>query len=107
MTLFQLSNLPLEAWIMIAPTLLRQFVMALVGSAGLVGAGMASVTRDDAFTAADRMQKWAWTAILAGSGIACLSGFGFLGLIGCVFIGIYFFDVRPQINNILRGNYGW
>ena len=107
MTLLQLSNVTPEMWIMLTPTLLRQFLMSLVGLAGIVGAVMAGVTRDDAFTAADRMQKWAWVAILVVSGIACLSGLGFLGLIGCVFIGVYFFDVRPRINNILRGNYGW
>lgn len=103
----QLHAMPVETWIMIAPTLIRQLLMALVGIAGIVGAVMAGLTRQDAFTAGDRMPKLAWVGILLGSGVACLSALGFLGLIGCVFIGIYFFDVRPQLNNILRGNYGW
>lgn len=103
----QLHDLPLEAWIMLTPTLIRQFLMALVGIAGIAGAVMAGLTRQDAFPAGDRMPKWAWVAILIGSGLACLSGLGFLGLVGCIFIGIYFFDVRPHLNNIIRGSYGW
>lgn len=107
MTLFQLPELTLQNWIILAPTLLRMMLMTLVGIAGFVGAVMAGLTRADAFDAGDRMPKVAWVAILLLSGFACISGFMFLGLIGCVFIGLYFFDVRPQLNNILRGNYGW
>lgn len=92
---------------MLSPTLIRMALMALVGIAGIAGAIMAGLTRQDAFPAADRMPKVAWVVILLVSAFACLSGFGFLGLVGCVFIGVYFFDVRPQINNLLRGNYGW
>lgn len=103
----QLHDLPLEAWIMFSPSILRQFLMALVGVAGIVGAVLAGLTRQDAFPAGDRMNKWAWVAILAGSGLVCLRGLGFLGLIGCIFIGLYFFDVRPHLNNILRGNQSW
>lgn len=107
MTLMQLPELSLQSWIVLAPTLLRVLLMAVVGIAGIVGAVIAGLTRPDAFEAGDRMPKWAWVGILLVSGIACLSGFTFLGFIGCVFIGLYFFDVRPQLNNILNGNYGW
>ena len=107
MTLLQLTDLSLQNWIILAPTMLRMLVMLLVGIAGFVGAVMVGLTRPDAFDAGDRMPKWAWAAILLVSGLACVSGFGLLGLVGCIFIGLYFFDVRPQLNNILRGNYGW
>lgn len=107
MTLMQLPELSLQNWIVLAPTMLRVLLMAVVGIAGIVGAVMAGLTRPDAFEAGDRMPKWAWVGILLGSGIACLSGFPFLGLIGCIFVGLYFFDVRPHLNNIIRGNYGW
>lgn len=107
MTLTQLPELSLESWIVLAPTMLRMLLAALVGLAGIVGAVLAGLTRPDAFEAGDRMPKMAWVAILLFSGIACLSGIPFLALIGCIFIGLYFFDVRPQLNNILRGNYGW
>ncbi len=31
----------------------------------------------------------------------------FMAIIGVVIIGIYWFDVRPQIKDILSGNYQW
>ncbi|MBP3947923.1 DUF2516 family protein [Corynebacterium sp. Marseille-P3884] len=107
MMLLQLPDLTLANWIILAPALLRALLMALVGIAGLAGAVMVGLTRPDAFDAGDRMPKAAWAAILIASGIACLSSVMFLGIIGCVCIGVYFFDVRPQLNNILRGDYGW
>ena len=48
-----------------------------------------------------------WIAILAVSAVALLLGLRFIAWFGAVAVGIYFFDVRPQINNILRGNFGW
>lgn len=107
MNLLNFQDMPLEGLIMISPALLRMLLMFLVGIAGIVGAVMAGLTRQDAFSAGDRMSKVAWVAILLGSALACLSGFAFLGLIGCVFIGIYFFDVRPHLNNIIGGTYNW
>ena len=63
-----------------------------------------------AICAADRQSKWAWLGLLLGSafvssmGLAYLS---FMAIIGVVIIGIYWFDVRPQIKDILSGNYQW
>ncbi|CAB0488548.1 DUF2516 family protein [Corynebacterium diphtheriae] len=74
---------------------------------GVVGAVLVAATRADAFEAADRQNKWVWTALLGGSALALFSGFPFLSWIGIVIIGLYWFDVRPQITNILNGNYGW
>lgn len=107
MTLMNLQNMSLQGWIMLLPSLVQAVLLMAVGVAGIVGAVIAGVTRADAFEAGDRMPKLAWVAILLVSSIACLVGFQFLALIGCIFIGLYFFDVRPQLNNILRGNYGW
>ncbi|EFK55105.1 DUF2516 family protein [Corynebacterium genitalium ATCC 33030] len=107
MTLLNLQNMPLEGWIMLSPALLRSVLMLIVGLAGIAGAVMAGLTRSDAFPAGDRMPKVAWVGILLVSSLACLSGRAFIGLIGCVFIGLYFFDVRPHLKNIIGGNYSW
>ncbi|WP_374724755.1 DUF2516 family protein [Corynebacterium felinum] len=74
---------------------------------GVAGAITALMTRDDAFDAADRKPKLVWVAILIGSAIAVSLNVYFLSWIGIVMIGLYWFDVRPQIRNILNGNYGW
>lgn len=86
------------------------FVQLVIGLGGIVGAIQVLTTRDDAFTAADRQSKWVWAAMLFAGGIAAAGGFNYLSLlaiIGMVVIGIYWFDVRPQIKDILAGNYGW
>lgn len=80
------------------------FVLVLCGLAGAV---MAALTRDDAFEAADRQNKWIWVSILALSSLVLHLNFPFLSWIGIVIIGLYWFDVRPQIKDILSGNYGW
>nr|WP_040421175.1 DUF2516 family protein [Corynebacterium timonense] len=87
--------------------IVRGILFLLVGIAGVVGAATAAATRDDAFDAADRKGKWVWVGILAASSLVCLLQAPFLAWFGAVAIGVYFFDVRPQLNNILRGNYGW
>lgn len=87
------------------PSLLEQLMFLLVAIAGVVGAVMAATTRDDAYEAANRQTKWIWVAILIASAFACLLGLPFLSWIGAIAIGVYFFDVRPHINSILRGDY--
>ncbi|QPK79383.1 DUF2516 family protein [Corynebacterium lizhenjunii] len=78
-----------------------------IALAGLVGAGLAATTRPDAFEAADRKPKWVWVALLVGSAaVLSLPGFTLFSWVGAVIIGIYWFDVRPQISNLLRG-YGY
>ncbi|MFC5089081.1 DUF2516 family protein [Corynebacterium aquatimens] len=92
---------------MLIPELLRLWLLALVGVCGIVGAVQVGLTRADAFPAADRMPKVGWVALLLIASLACLSMRPFFGIIGAVVIGIYFFDVRPHLKNILSGNYGW
>lgn len=41
------------------------------------------------------------------SSFALLLNLPFLSWIGMVIIGLYWWDVRPQIQNILSGNGGW
>lgn len=88
-----------------APLYVERALYVLVGIAGVVGAVLAATTRPDAFDAAGRQSKGAWVAILAVSAGALLFQLPFIAWFGAVAVGIYFFDVRPQINNILRGNY--
>lgn len=74
--------------------------------AAFVGAIMVATTRDDAFTAADRQSKWVWLALLIGSTLVLLVGFiPILPWIAMVITGLYWFDVRPQIKDILAGNW--
>lgn len=80
---------------------------ALISLFGIVGAVLAATTRDDAYDAAGRQGKWAWTGILVLSAIVVFTRMPFLSWIGMVAIGLYWFDVRPQIKDILQGNYGW
>ncbi len=93
--------------IMRIPSYAGQALFVLVGLAAIAGVVMAATTRPDAFDAAGRLSKMGWVAILAVSAVALLLGVRFIAWFGAVAVGIYFFDVRPQINNILRGNFGW
>lgn len=93
--------------IMRIPGLVSWALLVAVGVAGLVGAVLAATTRPDAFEAAGRQSKAAWVAILGVSAFACLVRLPFIAWFGAVAIGIYFFDVRPQVKQILDGNYGW
>lgn len=86
------------------------FIGIAIGIAGLVGAVQVLVTRADAFSAADRMPKAAWAGILFAAGIICvfpIMGLEILKFVGVIMIGLYWFDVRPQLRNILDGNAGW
>lgn len=93
--------------IMSVPGRVQRLLFLLVAIAAVVGAVMAATTRSDAFEAANRQPKMVWVAILAGSALALLLPIPFVAWFAAVAVGIYFFDVRPQITNILRGNYGW
>nr|WP_066529361.1 DUF2516 family protein [Corynebacterium bouchesdurhonense] len=90
---------------MSAPLYVERALYVLAGIAGAVGAVLAAVTRPDAFDAAGRQSKSAWVAILAVSALALLLRLPFIAWFAAVAVGIYYFDVRPQINNLLRGNY--
>ncbi|WP_374725081.1 DUF2516 family protein [Corynebacterium guangdongense] len=86
---------------------LESLLYWLIALAGVVGAVLAATTRDDAYPAAGRQGKWIWVAILVASAFVVFTRFPFLSWAGIVAIGVYFFDVRPQIRNIVSGNYGW
>lgn len=93
--------------IMSAPLYVERALYVLLGVAAVVGGVLAATTRPDAFEAANRQSKTVWVAILAVSAFALFLRLPFIAWFGAVAVGIYFFDVRPQITNILRGNYGW
>ena len=93
--------------IMLIPSRVGVVLMLVVGIAGVAGAVMAGTTRADAFEAANRQSKGAWVGILVLAALACLLRFPFIAWFGAVAIGIYFFDVRPQIQRILGGSYDW
>ncbi|MDO4927950.1 MAG: DUF2516 family protein [Corynebacterium sp.] len=76
-----------------------------IALAGIAGAALCATTRDDAFEVAGRQQKWVWVGLLVGSSVASFLNVPFLSWAGIVVIGIYWFDVRPQIQDLLRGEY--
>lgn len=80
----------------------------LVGVCGVVGAVLALMTREDAFRAGDRMTKMSWVALLAASSAVLIMPIStMLTWIGAVVIGVYWFDVRPQLRDIISGNTQW
>ena len=59
----------------------------------------AAMQRQDAYTAADKLTKPVWLAILGGAGVLCLL-FGVSVLvmtIAAVATGVYLADVRPKL----------
>ncbi len=84
-----------------------QGIYIAIAIAGFIGAFMVATTREDAFEVAGRQSKMIWVALLGVSGFALMLGLPFLTWIGMVIIGLYWWDVRPQIKNILSGNGGW
>ncbi|AGT04384.1 putative membrane protein [Corynebacterium glutamicum MB001] len=85
-------------------------IFAIIGICGFVGAFLAATTREDAFEVADRQKKMVWVAILIASGFV-LTALGpsipILPWVAIIMIGLYWFDVRPQIKSILEGAGGW
>lgn len=84
-----------------------QGIYYVIALAGFIGAFLVATTREDAFEVAGRQSKLIWTALLGVSGFALALELPFLAWIGMVIIGLYWWDVRPQIQNILSGNGGW
>ncbi|MCF4005798.1 DUF2516 family protein [Corynebacterium uropygiale] len=88
-------------------------VQGLVAVAGVVGGVLALMTREDAFPAGDRMPKLAWVAMLFGSAVVIVldvlsrGSIPILPWIGIVIIGVYWFDVRPQLRSLIDGTYGY
>lgn len=93
--------------IMFIPSWAGMALMLVVGIAGIVAAVLVATTRADAFEAANRQSKGAWAGILVLSAAACLLQFPFIAWFGAVAIGIYYFDVRPQIKGLTGDNYNW
>ena len=75
--------------------------------AGAIGAAQIAATREDAFDAAGRKPKWFWFGMVAGSALVMVLGVWLLNIIALVILGVYFFDVRPQIKSILDGSSSW
>lgn len=97
----------------LAIQLIRAGLFLFVALGGLAGFITVLSTRADAFPAADRMPKMAWAGLLAGSTLVCVpaalgqGGTGLFYVVGAIVIGVYWFDVRPNIKDLLAGNSGW
>lgn len=79
----------------------------LIAIAGVAGIVSALIMRPDAFAAGGRQSKVAWLAILVGSSLVVLTQVPFLSWFGMVAIGVYWFDVYPNLRDIVRGNGSW
>lgn len=60
-------------------------------------------TRPDAFIATGKQNKRFWTLILGIPLVLSTLGVGFLQLVGLIAALVYLLDVRPAIDEILRG----
>ena len=83
------------------------YIFRILTLTAIVGAVLAAATREDAFRAGDRQDKWVWVGLLAGSAVAMATGMPFLSWIGAVITGVYWFDVRPQLKAIINGDYSY
>ncbi len=73
----------------------------------LIGAVLAAMTREDAFRAGDRQNKWVWVGLLVGSALVMNLPLPFVSWIGAIITGVYWFDVRPQLKAIINGDYSY
>ena len=73
----------------------------------LFGAVLAAMTREDAFRAGDRQNKWVWVGLLFGSAVVMNLPLPFVSWIGAIITGVYWFDVRPQLKAIINGDYSY
>ncbi|MBS5998160.1 MULTISPECIES: DUF2516 family protein [Corynebacterium] len=86
---------------------LDSYIFQILALTAIIGAILAATTREDAFRAGDRKDKWVWVGLLAGSAVAMATGLAFLSWIGAVITGVYWFDVRPQLKAIINGDYSY
>ena len=86
---------------------LDAYILRILALTAIIGAILAATTREDAFRAGDRKDKWVWVGLLAGSAVAMATGMPFLSWIGAVITGVYWFDVRPQLKAIINGDYSY
>lgn len=85
-------------------------INALLALASVVAVVQILSTRADAFDAADRRPRNTWAGIMGvvafimvAKALLGSTGFGLLSLVSCIILGIYFFDVRPSIKDVLTG----
>lgn len=89
------------AWVY--PLVLLSVVIA-IAAASLVGLVQVLSTRDDAFFVVDR-EKSKWSMLMGGALLAAVASYflrmDMLWVIGGVIAGLYWFDVRPSIRDVL------
>lgn len=83
------------------------YIFMAVSLFALIGAVLAAMTREDAFRAGDRQNKWVWVGLLFGSAILMNLPLPFVSWIGAIITGLYWFDVRPQLKAIINGDYSY
>ncbi len=84
-----------------------QYIFMAVSLFALIGAVLAAMTREDAFRAGDRQNKWVWVGLLLGSALLMKLPLPFVSWIGAIITGVYWFDVRPQLKAIINGDYSY
>ena len=84
-----------------------QYIFMAVSLFALIGAVLAAMTREDAFRAGDRQNKWVWVGLLFGSALVMTLPLPFVSWIGAIITGVYWFDVRPQLKAIINGDYSY
>ena len=83
------------------------YIFMAVSLFALIGAVLAALTREDAFRAGDRQNKWVWVGLLFGSAVLMNLPLPFVSWIGAIITGLYWFDVRPQLKAIINGDYSY
>lgn len=83
------------------------YIFIAVSLFALFGAVLAAMTREDAFRAGDRQNKWVWVGLLFGSALLMNLPLPFVSWIGAIITGVYWFDVRPQLKAIINGDYSY
>ncbi|HIX80067.1 MAG TPA: DUF2516 family protein [Candidatus Corynebacterium faecipullorum] len=83
------------------------YIFMAVSLFALIGAVLAAMTREDAFRAGDRQNKWVWVGLLFGSALLMNLPLPFVSWIGAIITGVYWFDVRPQLKAIINGDYSY
>ena len=83
------------------------YIFMAVSLFAFIGAVLAAMTREDAFRAGDRQNKWVWVGLLFGSALLMNLPLPFVSWIGAIITGVYWFDVRPQLKAIINGDYSY
>ncbi|MBY6350300.1 DUF2516 family protein [Rhodococcoides corynebacterioides] len=83
-----------------------EYVLQLIALFGVAFSLFHAVRqRGDAFTAADKLSKQGWIAILVIALLVLLvvPVINFIGIIAVVAMGVYLVDVRPKVDDVQRG----